>query len=306
MIYSISSLQQNNMSFKSKLCPFDLKYKQEIIKGIQEHYQFSSKIEDLESVIAPCEMRHLLRKFKPQHFKIENNSNNLFENIKNGTFRVNLHVHTQKSDGSLTPEQYLEQSTLYANKIAKLFHNDGLPVYTSATTDHNNIEAAQEIIAMIAEEPKKYKNFKFIPGCEFLFLDNNSGFRFPAFEAVGLGFNPFSQRIAEILKDINSIDIIKKLVNKNAVFSYAHPIRYYFTGNGVTAEFIKYLRKIGINGIESNYQYVGYKDTPEMISQKQHIQKIAKENNFFETGGTDTHGKNIFRPFAQTYLDKLI
>ena len=44
---------------------------------------------------------------------------------------------------------------------------------------------------MIAEEPKKYKNFKFIPGCEFLFLDNNSGFRFPAFEAVGLGFNPF-------------------------------------------------------------------------------------------------------------------
>ncbi len=43
-----------------------------------------------------------------------------------------------------------------------------------------------------------------------------------------------------------------------------------------------------------------------MISQKQHIQKIAKENNFFETGGTDTHGKNIFRPFAQTYLDKLI
>lgn len=306
MINPVSAKQHNRINFQSKLCPFDLKYKQSLIKGIQDTFQFSPKIEALDSVLAPVEMQNLLKKFSPGHYKIAKDWNDLFENIKNCKFRVNLHVHTKKSDGSLSPAEYLEQSRLYADKVKKLSKNDTLPPYTSSVTDHNNIEASQEIIAMIAEEPKKYKNFKFIPGCEFLFLDKNNGFKFPAFEAVGLGFNPFSQTILKTLSNFNSIEIIKNLTKKNVIFSYAHPIRYYFSGNGTTPEFIKYLKRIGINGIESNYQYIRYKNTPEMLLQIEHVKKLAKENNFYETGGTDTHGRNIFHTSAQKYIDELL
>lgn len=192
----------------------------------------------------------------------------------------------------MTPKEYLEQSNQYANKVEKI-RQDDLPAYTSSTTDHNNMEAAQEVVAMIADDPKKYKNFKFIPGCEFMFLDNENGFNSPSFEAVGLGVNPFSKEILDKLSAFNSIDLISKIREENAVVSYAHPARF-CQKNRYIPEFIKYLKRIGINAIESNYQYVGFKNSEEISRQIKEIQQIAKENNFFETGGNDTHSPNIF------------
>ena len=72
------------------------------------------------------------------------------------------------------------------------------------------------------------------------------------------------------------------------------------------SDFIKYLKRIGIDGIESNYQYIGFVDKPELRSQIEESKRIARENNFFETGGTDTHGRNIFHTRAQNILDELI
>ena len=57
-------------------------------------------------------------------------------------------------------------------------------------------------------EPEKYKNFRFVAGCEFMFLDENSGFKYPAFEAVGLGINPFCEELLEKLGKFNPINII--------------------------------------------------------------------------------------------------
>ena len=70
--------------------------------------------------------------------------------------------------------------------------------------------------------------------------------------------------------------------------------------------FIEYLTKIGINGIESNYQYLNFKNTPEIKEEITKSKKIAKEFNLWETGGTDSHCKNIFHPKAQEILDTLI
>lgn len=301
----INSIQPFNTqrSFKAQLSANDLKYKKQLISGIKEHYQFNPTIDDIESVLAPGQVKDILKRFTPKHY-VTGENDSLFDNVKKGEYRVNLHVHTMHSDGTMTAAEYLEQSKKYSDKIANL-HNDGLPAYTSAITDHNNITGVQEVIAMIADEPKKYKNFKFIPGCEFMFFDKISGLKFPSFEAVGLGINPFSKEILSKLNDFNPIDMIKTIKESGAVLSYAHPIRH-CQKNGYTPEFIKYLKQIGIDGIESNYQYLSFRNRSIIQQEMIEVKKIAKDNNFFETGGTDTHGSNIFHEKAQCILNELI
>lgn len=294
----------------SRIANTDILYKQALIRGIQKKFQFTPKIEDLKSVLAPNELKEILQKIPSKFYATGayiddiNNTEKLFENVKSGSYRINLHTHTTKSDGAMTPVEYLEQSVRYSNKVAKNIQDD-FPAYISATTDHNNVEAAQEVVAMIADEPKKYQNFRFVSGCEFMFLDESSGFKYPAFEAVGLGINPFSKELLEKLSQFNPVNIISKIKEFGAVLSYAHPSRY-CQGNGMQPEFIKYLKKIGINGIESNYQYLGFMHSAELTEQIAESKRIAQANKFFETGGTDTHGFNIFHSRAQKILDTLI
>lgn len=306
MYIGVPKISQNNFSFKANLCPKDLRYKRALIAGIQEKFQFTPKITALNSVVAPFELKQLLKKFSSKHFNTgsiyeKTAPEYMFENVISGKFRVNLHTHTTKSDGLMTPLEYLEQSKKYSDKVAQLTACDGLPPYTSATSDHNNMDATQEIIAMIADEPKKYKNFRFVPGCEFMFFDKNNGFRFPDFEALGLGINPFSKEILEKLSKFNPVELIKTLRKDGAVVSYAHPIRY-CQRNGYEQKFIEYLKRLGVNGIESNYQYIGLKNPEELSSQIEKVKLIAQQNNFFETGGTDTHAKNIFHQKAQYFF----
>lgn len=290
-----------NSSFKSGLAPADLLYKQELIKGIQQKYQFTPKLESLKSVLAPGELKTLLKQFTEKHFAI-GRSDAKFENVINGGFRVNLHSHTRCSDGFMAPADFLEQSRMYADRVAKLSPNDGLPAYTTATTDHNDFKASAQIIAQIAEEPEKYKNLKFVAGCEFMFSDKDSGFKFPAYEVLGLGVNPYDKELVYNIGYFNPISIIPIIKKFGAILSYAHPARF-LQGNGVEPKFIEYLKRIGIDAIESRYQYVNLKPTKELQESIDNVKRVALDNNFYETGGTDTHGKNIFFAGSDKYLD---
>ena len=201
------------INFNQNLHPLDVKYKQALISGISSKYQFTPKLEDLKPVVAPNELKQYLKKLLPKHFSlgkagfyIEKDKLDLHP-LYIGEHRVNLHIHTQNSDGSMTIDQYLEQSNAYSDKVAQKKYKDDIPPYISAITDHNNVDGVQEVLARVADEPQKYKNFKFVPGCEFMFNDPNSGFEFTAFEAVGLGFNPFSEEILNKLSKFVSIKL---------------------------------------------------------------------------------------------------
>ena len=297
----IGGYKNKSTNFKHNLHPTDYKYKQTLIRGVQEKYQFIPNLESLNSVLGPNELKDILSKVSFENFSLGKNS--IIENIKLGIHKINLHIHTKHSDGSLTVDEYLEQSKKYADKVADI-STDEIPFYVSAITDHNNVEGVQESIARIADEPKKYKNFKFVPGCEFLFNDPNSKFKFPAFEAVGLCFNPFAKEFTESLSKFNPISLINKIKEFGGILSYAHPIRY-CQGNGIKSEFIDYLKSIGINGIESNYQYF-FNNAHELDKSIELVKNIAKENEFWETGGTDTHSRNIFHARVGSYMNELI
>lgn len=278
-IYTINSQQQN---FKSnKLHPIDLAYKKSLQKGLQDTFDIKCKIQDLTSIAGPIELRKILAKLEPKHYRPSDN------------FRANFHIHTIASDGKLTPKKFLEQCANWANKIfndKKI--NDDLPAFSSAITDHDRIESVKETIAIISQESDKYKNFKFITGCEFLF----HGYKepHPAFEAIGLGFNPFDTKLIPMMQGFNSnnkIDDVKKILASGGVLSWAHPI---ISPDKLNDDFITFLKFHGINGIEGNYQYMSF-DQDYINEGEKILAPLIKKHNLFITGGTDTHGDSIFK-----------
>ena len=311
MLSSISGYSLRQTTFKQNLHPDDIKFKQALIEGVRSKYQFTPKLENLNSIVAPNQLKELLKKLRPQNYAIgkacfaKEATIDDFENITNGTHCINLHIHTNNSDGCISVQNYLGQARKYGDKLAKIRNESNLPYYISSISDHNNVNGVQEAIASIAEEPDMFKNFKFVPGCEFMFLDNESGFEFSAFEVLGYCFNPFDKEIVDKLSQFNPIELIKKLKEFGGILSYAHPIRY-CQGNGVNIKFIEYLKRIGINGIESNYQYINFRNDTDLQTAIEEAKNVAKENGFWETGGTDSHCKNIFHYKANKFLDKLI
>lgn len=309
MITSINGYR--GISFNRNLHPIDISYKKELINGLSSKYRFTPNFEDMSSILAPNQLKSILKKMKPKNFSLgkvcfkKEAKLSDFEDVIKGVHKINLHIHTNNSDGSMNIDEYLYQAKHYADRVESLNKNSDTPFYVSAITDHNNIDGVQEVISKIAQEPQKYKNFKFVPGCEFMFNDDNCGFNFTAFEAVGLGFNPFDKSLNENLSRFNMIDIIPKIKEFGGILSYAHPVQY-CQGNGIESKFIEYLKKIGINAIESNYQYLDFEKDAKILNLIVKIKKIAKENGFFETGGTDTHSGNIFHFKARNFIDKLI
>lgn len=270
-----------NPSFKGlSLHPKDLAYKKLLQQGLKDTFEINCKIEDLGPVAGPVELKNIINKLTPKQYEVGEN------------FRANFHLHTQASDGSLTPEEFLDQCFRWANKMFKSGKTkDGLPAFSASITDHDNVQSVKKVIALISQEPEKYKNFKFISGCEFLLHGYDEPYS--AFEAVGLGFNPFDKNIAQMTKGFssnNNVLDIKKIKKAGGVLSWAHPL---ITPDKLNNHFFEFLKKHGINGVEGNYQYSIW-DREYIASVKPTLDEFIKKFKMFVTGGTDSHRKTIF------------
>ncbi len=267
--------------FKSKqITPRDLEYKKLLQKGLKDTFELSCKVEDLESVVGPDELKSIIDRLNPKQYEVGEN------------FRANFHLHTKASDGSLTPKEFLELCKEWADKVFKSGKaQDGLPPFSAAITDHDRVRSVKETIALIANEPDKYKNFKFVAGCEFMF----NGYKEPysAFEAVGLGFNPFDKSLEPMMQGFsskNKVSDIKKVLESGEILSWAHPI---VTPDKINDDFFSFLKANGVNGVEGNYQYSKW-DREYINAVKPNLEKFIKKFKMFVTGGTDSHRKSIF------------
>ena len=156
---------KNKVISSQKLSEADKKFFENIQKSLKKS-GIDAKIEDLKSIVAPDEFKILIKKFKPEHFNVgiqvsEAKAKDIpleefYKNAINGDFRVSLHTHSNFSDGKATIEEFLESARKYADKVAKLNKNDGLPPFTLALTDHDGVKGCQEIIKIIAKNPEKY------------------------------------------------------------------------------------------------------------------------------------------------------
>ena len=190
---------------KSKPKTFDIEFKKQIISAL-ENNGIKTSVDSLNSVVGPEEFKHIINKFKPEQFraglqtaKSDIPAEKFFANSINGDFRVSLHTHSNFSDGKATPEEFLECARRYADKVAKLNKNDNLPPFTIALTDHDCVDGTKEIIKLIAKNPSKYKNLKFVAGCEFSVKNGTKHH-----DITGLALNPFEENLNKMLNDLKA------------------------------------------------------------------------------------------------------
>lgn len=192
-----------NKSLKNTLNSFDKDFKNNIQQSLKQE-GINVSIESLNSIVGPEEFSHLVKKFRTSHFRVGLQTSKkdiplekFYANAIKGNFRVSLHTHSNYSDGKATPEEFLECSRKYADKVAKLNKKDGLPPFTIALTDHDSIDGTKEIIKLIAKNPEKYKNLKFIAGCEYSVKDNGKHH-----DITGLALNPFDKTLNDMLNNL--------------------------------------------------------------------------------------------------------
>lgn len=194
----------------------DFDFKKELVKSLQAE-GISVSPNALDSVVGPQKFKELVSKFKPSQFRagLQTSKSNIpleefYANSINGDFRVSLHTHSNFSDGKATPEEFIECARKYADKVAKLKKKDDLPPFTIALTDHDNVDGTKEIIKLIAKNPEKYKNLKFVAGCEFSVKNGDKHH-----DITGLALNPFEKNLNDMLQKLrtNRQNTIQEFLN---------------------------------------------------------------------------------------------
>lgn len=207
----------------------------------------------------------------------------VWEKIDNNScpYQYNFHLHTNCSDGQLTPESLLEQAIASGLK--------GL-----AISDHHSVKGFYRAYRWL-QQKEKLKNNQNLPylwtGIEITSELNETNVH-----VLGYGFDPESEVLQKYLtgespegENAKAENVIKALHKAGGLVVLAHPFRYRRSAE----ELIKEAYELGIDGVEAYYAYGN--PQPWLPSHKQTNQalELAQKYNLYTTCGTDTHGKNI-------------
>lgn len=247
----------------NKLFPQDAQYRNSLAREVGLN---NSETYKLNSIAGTQELHTVMEKYKndPAVFTpgmaIYNTNGSLagFDgaNTTTGKFGVNLHVHTENSDGKGTVQEILDKASEYANKRAAVKKE---PFYL-ALTDHDSIEDCKEAIEIIKKDPKKYKNLRLFPGIEntTIYKDPNVLNGDGQFHVLAYGINPYS----EGMKNFISGRINKNRTNINTAIQKANEL-YSTLSNGDKInfdidDFAKMNKSIKTRPVDANYLMKDY------------------------------------------------
>ena len=143
-----------------------------------------------QNCIFKASFRTLLTIATPRDFKH-------FSDYHDDAFRFNLHTHTNASDGRISPEDWLDYMSAYADLTAQHIPADNKPFLTAAITDHDTTKGAVAALKALIRNPEKYKNLRIVLGCEFsTHYKDKTRLKAPLpFEMIGYSINPFDKGI---------------------------------------------------------------------------------------------------------------
>ena len=177
---------------------------------------------------------------------------------------VDLHVHSNASDGTMSPSQVVAYA---ASKNLSAM----------ALTDHDTVEGVQEALTAAASLPVEV-----IPGMELSALYHEK-----EIHILGLFAdykNPQRLNQLENLRAVRSRRNSIILEECRAFPALAHPLQYKF-GTEELNGLVAHLKELGLAGLEvyhsSNNQYESMK-----------LKEMALKYQLLPTGGSDFHGKN--------------
>ncbi|MBR1776503.1 hypothetical protein IJ750_05475 [bacterium] len=176
-------------------------YIRQLAEDLSKELGKEIKPSQLKSVMTKDELIKICKTLKEENF-ISNK-----KNVKNGIFIADLHSHSNHSDGAISVSELMNQAAEYGDKLNKLNGKK----FIFALTDHDGVGGVKEALKIIAENPTKYKNVKFVPGAELSFpiecqygsekykrCKNNVEMS----ELLIYNINPFSKNTEEYFSDL--------------------------------------------------------------------------------------------------------
>jgi len=188
--------------------------------------------------------------------------------------KVNLHIHTNFSDGEGNAEEILASAKEKGYKLISI-------------TDHNTIEAHKNIQDEIL-----------LTGVEF---DCWFGYVFIHLLAYNIDINhpdisPFLAKTKKDTEDViprlfakrNVKKLISAIHNAGGIAVLAHPACYWALN---LEKLVKDLIDIGLDGIEVYYPYPRFRSIVKFHSSEKVFKIAEKYPQLIKTGGTDFHDK---------------
>lgn len=200
---------------------------------------------------------------------------------------INLHIHTNFSDGKLSPAEIIQ---LAREKNFKYI----------SITDHNTVEAykCSELDSYAALRMTN-NDLKIITGVEF-----DCWYKSNYMHILGYGIdlsnknlqnlcakNPNESKldIVRIFTTRKSPEVIKTIKEAGGVAVLAHPCCCW---NINIKKMIEELKNFGLDGLEVYYPYIRHRAIVKFHTVRK-IKRIAQELNLLTTGGTDCHKDDI-------------
>ena len=204
----------------------------------------------------------------------------IFKNIhkKSCPNLINLHSHTIFSDGSLKPEELLDQA--YEKNLKYI-----------SITDHHTVDAHKYITEnnLLKKYPENTINI--ISGIEI-----NCLLKGCLVHVLGFGIdinskflNPYIKGESPIGNDLQAISV-SNAINKAGGLSFlAHPCRYRIPFNILIPEAFKK----NIDGVEVWYDYSLGKEWKASDFICEEVEKITDKFGMLKSCGTDSHGYTL-------------
>jgi len=184
--------------------------------------------------------------------------------------RVNLHVHSQLSDGEVAPAQLAERLAAGGVRAAAL-------------TDHDTIEGLPAF-----REAARRRGVGFVTGVELTVADHEAGEK----HILGYGFDPDDKSLKALLarsapRSVSPADAIRVLHDAGGVAVLAHPVVPGERPDLAALErLVERYKAWGLDGIEAFY--AGY---PDSLSRD--LVAMAARHGLVVSAGTDYHGPGL-------------
>lgn len=186
-------------------------YKGELAKGLSLETGKKISKSQLSCVVDKKEFVEILKNLKEENYVASS------ENILQGIFQADLHSHTWHSDGWGITKNIMDDVARYADELNKKTGKK----FVFSITDHDTIKATKEALEIIADNPSKFQNVKFVPGVELSFIQQNSIGNFEGAEVLAHCINPYSKKLNSFIDNLhkNRGSMIENALNKlNSAF----------------------------------------------------------------------------------------
>jgi predicted metal-dependent phosphoesterase TrpH len=192
----------------------------------------------------------------------------------------NFHMHTNCSDGKLTPENLMVQAI-------------EIGLQGMAITDHHCVEGYNRAQQWLETQGMEQNAIQLWTGIEI------TAYLPPVdVHILGYGFDPLEPSLAPYLTgreprgvEARAERVISALHRAGAIVVLAHPSRY----RRSPEELIPTAVSLGIDGVETYYAYNNPNPWIPSFEQTETVKRLGNSYNLLHTCGTDTHGLNLLQ-----------